>query len=247
MTFNFDIKESMRAIEVYATAIEAMYHIALQPYTAIVRPMFAGEIQGYNVLVLFVNPQRPQAPNQLKIAHCVAALYRAVNVMTEGVMFYHLRCDLKIHGTQIGALSIAPITEPSGAALTNATSVDNDPESEAKTNTSAAAVGGLGAPSGQIADREHPEFVIKFHFYGKTILSKEVALVVLEALTVAAPFSRDRELIEHHALSPDGGCAIIIEKVSNPATSEKLTYEWAIRALRLLFQRIIMPTKTFGD
>ncbi|KAL8795050.1 MAG: hypothetical protein Q9182_007574, partial [Xanthomendoza sp. 2 TL-2023] len=223
----------------------SMYTLAIHPFLTTIRPMLAGKIEGFNVLILFLNAQAPDAPNQLKVAHCVAALYRSINTMTEGVMFNQLRCNLKIHGARIGTLEIAPVELSHRAAPTNASSVDDDFESKARTNASA--VDRLGAPSGQITDDEHPEFGIKFHFFGKSILSKEVALVILEALAMAAPFNRYTECKEHEALSPDGGCAIMIEKVPNPATSETFTYGWAMRALKLLFRNIILPYKTFGD
>ncbi|KAL8684974.1 MAG: hypothetical protein Q9224_006034 [Gallowayella concinna] len=246
MTFSFDLTHSLRAIDVYATAIDTMYHLAINPFLSIVRPIMAVEVEGYNVLILFINLQPPEAPNQLKIAHCVAALYRAVNVMTDGVAFNELRCDLKINTQKIGALSIAPLTlslDPT--PTTNATFVNDDREFQMGPNASA--VGGLGVLNGQITDTEHPEFAIKFQFYGKPIKSKEVALVILEALATSAPFNKNTECKEIEALSSNDECIIIIEKVDSPANSQKFTYGWAIRTLKLLFERIIVPHKRFGD
>ncbi|KAL8727727.1 MAG: hypothetical protein Q9166_005840 [cf. Caloplaca sp. 2 TL-2023] len=234
MSFTFDQGKPLRVLEVYQTAIQLMYEFAQRAWDEPVQAMVVKQIEGYDVLMMFLNPS-----NQLKVGHCVAALYRAVAVMTDGVIFCQLRCHLLIHGGKIGALSIAPVKDDvfsagTGVNVTDASNV---------TGMDISAVG-VGVDSGTIRDADNPHFSITFRFLGKAINQKEVSMGVLEAMASAAPFAKNAACRELEVVSPDGGCAIIIESVSNRLT---FTYGWATKALKLMYQRIVVPNKRFGD
>lgn len=237
LTFDFDHHVPLRPLEVYQTAIQLMYELALKPWDEPIFTQIAEQVRDYNLLMMFFNPGVPRAP-LLRVLHCVAALRRAVLLMSDGVLFNQLRCRILIWSQQIGALTIAPLDDIKFARTSlNLTDVTDD----TATNISAL---NLNADSGQTIDPYDHQFVINFRFYGKPIKSKEVSLGILEALATAAPFSKNAECKELEALSPGGECAIIIESVTNDV---KFTYGWAARALKLLYDQIIVPRKRFGD
>ncbi|KAI4224857.1 MAG: hypothetical protein L6R40_008407 [Gallowayella cf. fulva] len=243
MILTFDDQRPLRAIQVYAIAIQAMYDLAQLPFLHTIREDLVEEIHGVDIRLVFIsNPVPASQTMPLKAAHCVAALYRGVNVMTDGVIFCSLRCQMLIHDDKVGVMIIAPIKL---APHAGAHGIDDDKvERDARANDDTAAVAKLGVDNGEVEDAGRPGFVIKFHFLGKPIQNKEVFLVILEALTMAAPFSGNSDCEEYHVVSPDGSTAIIIDRVESPIT---LTYGWATRALKLLYQEIITPTRKFGD
>ncbi|KAL8829558.1 MAG: hypothetical protein Q9170_006111 [Blastenia crenularia] len=242
MNFTFDKSKPLRAFEIYQTAIQMMYDFAQRAWGQIVLAFDSKQFNNYNVLILFINTQPPTAPDQLQVMHCVAALYRAIVAMTDGVLFYELRSQLGMHSANIGGLSITPIddpriraTEPSGTSLEDDAkdvSIEKDIDSVSD------------MAKGEIEDPIYPSFGIKFQFLGKSIQSKEVSMAILEALTAAAPHPVIQGCQELWVSSPDGGCAIFIESVHSV---HPFTYQWATRALILLFQKIIVPQKNFGD
>ncbi|KAI4130901.1 MAG: hypothetical protein LQ338_001498 [Usnochroma carphineum] len=236
----------IRPIELYQTAIQMMYDLAQKPWTARVMVLDSKQFGDYQVLIMFINPQPPTAPDQLEVKHCVASLWRAVSVMTDTVSFCLVRSHLAIGGRQIGALSILPLPPSSRIADTNHTSSDTGltREVDEASNSSASDNSVEGWGKGQIKDPDDPAFTINFQFLGTTINSKEVSMAVLEAMTAAAPSPKATACEEIHVVSPDGGCAIIIESV---ASRHSFTYAFATRALKLLYQGIIVPRKEFGD
>ncbi|KAL8911460.1 MAG: hypothetical protein Q9172_007671 [Xanthocarpia lactea] len=211
--------------------------------------MAAKQIEGYDVIMLFLNPQSPDEPDQLQIKHCVAALYRAIVTMTEGVLFCQLRCHLAVGDRSIGALSIGSMKYgPSleDAAVGNVTTALPTPPLEGnRTSLTEISATDLGADSGTIRDTEFPHFTIKYHFYGKSINPKEVSTVVLEALATAAQFARSEECKELQVISPTGGAMILIDGGLKPGL--KFLYGWATRSLKILYQRIIVAQKRWGD
>ncbi|KAI4136850.1 MAG: hypothetical protein L6R39_007585 [Caloplaca ligustica] len=213
--------------------------------------MAAKQIEGYDVIMLFLNPQPPDAPNQLLIKHCVAALYRGIVTMTEGVLFCQMRCHLALGDRTIGALSIGSMKYPNledaavvGNVTTTALATPLD-EGNRTTLTEFFADTYLGADSGTIRDIEYPHLSFTYHFYGKAINPKEVSMVVLEALATAAQFPRAEECKELQVISPTGGAMILIEGGLKPGL--KFLYGWATRSLKILYQRIIVAQKRWGD
>ncbi|KAL8902873.1 MAG: hypothetical protein Q9171_007577 [Xanthocarpia ochracea] len=248
MDFAFDAKRPLPPFQVYSTAIELMYEIAQRGWDDPVHVMAAKQIEGYDVIMLFLNPQSPDEPDQLQIKHCVASLYRAIVTMTEGVLFCQLRCHMAIGDRSIGALSIGSMKYPSleDAAVGNVTTALPTPLAGNRTSlTEFSSDTDLGADSGTIRDIEFPHFTIKYHFYGKSINPKEVSMVVLEALATAAQFARSEECKELQVISPTGGAMIIIEGGLKPGL--RFLYGWATRSLLILYQWIIVGQKRWGD
>ena len=239
MTFTFDEGFTMRPIDVYQVSIQMMYDLAQWIWTTEVKVVDSKEFGNYKTLILFVNLQPPNAHQQLQVMHCVASLYRAIVAMTDGVLFFKFRSRLSVGSAEIGGLSITPIPKNAVANTSNTDSID-DKDLSSSNNTHII----VDANSGQVKDPENHLFVINYHFLGKSITAKEVSLAVLEALTAAAPYPRNSKFSELSILSPDGGCAIIIEEVSN---IPHFTYHGATRALKLLYQLILVPQKRFGD
>ncbi|KAL9018004.1 MAG: hypothetical protein Q9185_004673 [Variospora sp. 1 TL-2023] len=233
MSFTLDHKRLFRPSEIYQTGIQLMYELAQREWTEIVLVMVVEQIANLNVLMMLINPQSPDMPHQLQVMHCVSSLYRALNVMTDGVIFCQLRSQLSLRGLQIGALSITPVVEKLVVAA-------DDPSMSLPD-----VPGELGMDSGQIIDEADRKFVINYRFYGKPINSKEVSMGIVEAMATATPFSKDAECKELEAISPDGGCGIFIE--SMPNNRQIFTYKYATKALKLLYQKIIVPQKRFGD
>ncbi|KAL8877401.1 MAG: hypothetical protein Q9198_004578 [Flavoplaca austrocitrina] len=242
MDFAFDQSQRLNPLEVYQTGIQLMYEIVQREWDENVRLMVAEQIEGYNVLMMFLNHQDPTAPDQLVVGHCVAALYRAVTVMTDGVIFCELRSRLSLFEKRIGALSIAPVDDdPDGIEVGNMTTVIP------KTNMTITDISapGLGISSGTIRDPNNPRFSITYHFLGKNIIPREISMVVLEAMTAAAPFSKNAECKGIDVVSNGGGAAIVIE--STHSDRARFTYGWATRSLKMLYQGIIVPRKRWGD
>ncbi|KAL8962903.1 MAG: hypothetical protein Q9193_000768 [Seirophora villosa] len=239
MTFDFDNRVRFSPIAVYQTAIQLMYDLAHKGWTENVYIAMAEEVRGTNLLIVFINPSPPTAAQQLKVMHCVAALYRSVVVMTDGLLFCPLMSQLSVRGTEIGAMSVTPSHDPPRGlgrirSLIKNVSTTDDPVDNM-----------VGADSGRVIDPEKPDFTIAYYFFGKAIQSKEVSMAVLEAMATAAPFDSAVECKELLAISKDGGCSIIIESVAGGKTL--FTYGWAARALKVLYQEILVPQKRWGD
>ncbi|KAL8698385.1 MAG: hypothetical protein Q9201_006600 [Fulgogasparrea decipioides] len=267
LTYNFDHSEPLRPLEIYHTAIQLMYELAQRSWDASIHPMVTEQLEGYDVIILIMNPEAPAAPNQLLVSHSVTGLYRSVVTMTERILFCQLRSQLLIQGKRIGALSITTINDKSKATpppptTTIKANITSNSEAEVQAdsdddgnNKHISAINNLGANRGQLRDPINPQFVLKYYFYGKTITSKEVALAVLEALATAAPHGRYDDCKELEAVTKSGGCAIFVNPTTTTAATGKnnngdeliLTYEFVTRALVLLFAKIVVPYKRFGD
>lgn len=172
-------------------------------------------------------------------------------------------------GQEIGAMSISPLVDPparllvgggknasassSSSSLSDAAAAvrrgdDNDQETTTLGNgTSTIADGNLKADSGRARDPEYPDFTLVYHFFGKSIQSKEVSMAILAAMATAAPFDVNAECKELLAVSAEGGCVIVVESVGPGAAGIPFTYGWATRALKVLYQGIIVPQKRWGD
>ena len=238
MACQVDSKIRLRPFELYQTAIQLMYDIALRSYTEEVAVVDSRRFQYYDVLILIVNPQPREATQQLQIMHCAAALYEAITIMTEGIIFSLMRCLVIVLRDEVGALSITPWDSAVlNTSVTNQTIAVDDSWSNVTTELT-------GGNDGQIRDPDDPSFVINYHFFGKTINSKSVSMAIFEAMTAAVPYEKDSRCRELSVLSPDGVCAIIVEGVPS---YHQFTYRWATRALKLLYQKIVVPQKRFGD
>ena len=238
---HMDYTYPLRPHEVYQTGIELLYEFAQRPWIELVYVADSKQFSDYNVLILFINSQPPNEPNQLQIKHCVASLYRALSIMTDGILFFQLRCYITTNKVDVGALSITPWDNP--------VVVPNNASKMAQTNqvdgiSNNASVDRLTSNTGQLRDPDNPSFYIDYHFFGKGINSKSVSMAVVEAMTAAAPFPTNGKFRELSIVSPDGVCAILIDSVSS---HHEFTYRWATRALKLLYQNIIVAQKRFGD
>ncbi|KAL8643900.1 MAG: hypothetical protein Q9226_008048 [Calogaya cf. arnoldii] len=228
-----------------------MYETVQRNWDEHIQMMVAEQIEGYDVLMLFLNHQELTAPNQLSIGHCVAALYRAVAVMTDGVMFCQLRCHLSVFDQRVGALSIAPLKDfPLAASLDDGrgnmtTDIAIEKTDLNQTTGVDVFTANVGADSGTIGDKDNPLFSITYHFLGRSITPKEVSMVVLEAMTSVGPFTKNAECKELEVVSVDGGAAILIEGIKQNRLL--FTYGWATRALKILYQRIVVPSRRWGD
>ncbi|KAL8936016.1 MAG: hypothetical protein Q9211_004397 [Gyalolechia sp. 1 TL-2023] len=240
MSFIFERQFKLGVIDVYQTAIQMMYDLAQRSYVQTVQAVDSKQFGTYNVLFLFINTELPSRPQQLQVMHCVITLYRIIQVMTDDVVFCQTRAALLLQDRHIGSLSVTPIVDPATIARTISSSTDSIKEGEngVSNNTS------NNILHGQITDPENPRFTIDFQFLGKSIKMKEVSMAVLEALTAAAPHPINAGCEEIQAVSPAGGCAIVIEGVPS---IHHFTYQWATRALKLLYQNIAMAQKNFGD
>jgi len=215
-----------------------MYDLAQLGWENQMLAMIASHIEGYKVLMMFINPHRPVAVPQLQVSHCVDALFRAVNIMTDGVLFCQLRCKLSVSGREIGDFTVA--------TMDNAANV---PPSVAESDTagSNASVSTLPYGRGQIVDPDNFLFVIEYRWLNKAIKPKEISLAVLDALAQAAMHDKDAAFQELEAVSPGGECGIFIDRVRDKPVLKPLTYRYATRALRLMFDEIVVPQKRWGD
>ncbi|KAL8832653.1 MAG: hypothetical protein Q9170_004793 [Blastenia crenularia] len=241
MSFAFDQSIRLNPRQVYQTGIQLMYELAQRSWTEKIVAMVAESIEGLNVLMLFVNPYPPSGPHHLQTMHCVASLYRAIVMMTDGVLFCQLRSHISIRGTEIGALSITPLDDAEGGISKPSTIELQDDRDALLSNTSLTI---LSADSGKLEDPSNPHFTLNYHFFGKSIIQKEVSLAILEAMATAAPFSSDVECKEILARTPEGGALIIVESVDN---RQVFTYQFATRALKLIYQGIIIRLNRYGD
>lgn len=240
--FTFNQEVLLRPLQVYQTAISLMYDLAQRPWEAAVLAMTAEHIAEYNVLIMFFNPQRPTAPDQLKVQHCVDALFRAMSIMTDGVLFVQTRCKLVEGGPggkEIGILSISPIAHDGDSVLQhgdlNHKMVENNPLNDT-----------TPYDRGQVVDPDNFLFVLEYQWFRTAIKPKEISLAVLDALSEAARYGQDARCNELYGVSPRKECTIVIENVGQN-TETKLTYRYATRALKLLFDKIVVPEKRFED
>lgn len=217
-----------------------MYDLAQLPWDAPLLAMIASHIEGYHVLMMFVNPQRPDAAPQLRVQHCVDALFRAITIMTDGILFCQLRCKLSVGGTQLGAFSVAT-TADIALSVGGAGDVDMDMVGGNKS------VGTRPYDRGHVVDPDNFLFVIEYRWYNKAIKHKELSLALLDALAQAAVHDKDAACQQLEAVSPQGGCGIFVDRVTDKPVLKALTYAYVTRALRLLFDKIVVPQKRWGD
>ncbi|KAL8803967.1 MAG: hypothetical protein Q9182_002839 [Xanthomendoza sp. 2 TL-2023] len=216
-----------------------MYDTAQHAWDEDVQLVTGENVKGSDVSVLILNVQSAKESHQLQISYCVTALYRAIIAMTNEVLFCYMYATISMFEKRIGMLSI---TDNKQNALVG---VDHDTTTAAGSNITALNVLQVNdSPrTGTIKDETNPSLSITYHVLGKAISPKEVSLVILEALAAAAPFPKYYQCQDLEVLSPDGGAAIVIESVKVPL----FTYQWATRALKLLYQEIIVPFKRWGD
>lgn len=223
-------------LQIYQTAISLMYDLAQLRWDAPMLAMIASHIEGYKVLMMFINPQAAGAAPQLLVSHCVDALFRAISVMTDAILFCQVRCTLSVGGTELGALAIALTDE--------AASVGGRGPHTAGTNASTST---LPYARGHIVDPHDFLFLIEYHWLNKAIKPAELSLAVLDALAQAAMHNKDTAVQQLEAVSPHGECGIFVDKVQDKPVLKALTYKYATRALRLMFDKIVVPQKRWGD
>lgn len=234
-----DHTEPLRAIAVYQTAIQSTYDAAQQSWDDPIHVMMAKRIQGYDVLMTIINLQSADDPVQLRISHCVVALYTAVVRLTDNILFCHLDSDLSVYSERIGTLSIYPakhhLIDPFSVLTlgqeSNVTALD-----QSSTN--------LMRRSGILRDDLDPHLSFNYYSYEKPVTPKEVSLVILDALASAAPFDRNAECKELEATSPGGGTAIFMESTTD---NLRFTYGNATKTLLRLYQRMIVPLKLWEE
>lgn len=218
-----------------------MYDLAQLGWEDKMLAMIAQHIEGYKVLMMFVNPHRPETVPHLTTAYCVDALFRAVSIMTDGVLFCQLRCKLSVSGREIGAFTVATTGDAANGGR-SPSSVDGS-----DTAGSNSSVGTLPYGRGQIVDPDNFLFVIEFRWLNKAIKPKEISLAVLDALAQAAVHDKDEACQVLEAVSPGGECGISVDRVQDKPVLKKLTYRYVTRALRLMFDEIVVPQKNWGD
>ncbi|KAL8949102.1 MAG: hypothetical protein Q9183_007632, partial [Haloplaca sp. 2 TL-2023] len=199
MDFKFTAELKLRPLEVYQTAISLMYRLAQRDWKSTVLAMEVEQIEPLDCLMMIINPLPPTATPQLTTEYSVAALYRAITVMSEGVLFCQCRAHITLHHNDIGALSITPVKDIAPR--------DTVPDSRIVAATR------LNSDRGTVKDPQDPKFAINYHYWGKDIKAKEVSLGIFEALTAAAPYDRNAECVELLAVSSGGECVIIVEHV----------------------------------
>lgn len=240
MNFHFDHSRRYSPTALYQTAIQLMYDLAQAPWGQKVYIVDSKKYKNYNVIIVFVNPREPDDTGpQLQVCHCVAALYRVVTVITNGMMFFEVKSELNVQGRLIGAMTVIPF-ELNGGNITE--DVDHP---SLTLNVKTASEAEWGFEKGQIQDPIDSRYIINYQFLGKRINGKEVSLVVLEALTSAAPHSPAERCKEIMVSSPGGDAVIVLEAVEKSGLL--FTYQHATRALKLLYQIIVAPEKKFGD
>ena len=236
-----DYSLQLRPLEVYQVGIQMLYDFAQRPWNDHVDVADSKKFLNYDVLILFINPRPPSEPVQLHVKHCVASLYRALSIMTDGIMFFQLRCHILVMKDEVGALSITPWDD---SAVSSVNASKKAPTNHIHDISDNGPLDELTSNSGQFKDLDNPSFVMNYHFFGKRINSKSVSMAVVEAMTAAAPFPMRSKCIEHSFVSPDGVCGIFIESISS---HHEFTYRWATRALKNLYQYIVVAQKKFVD
>ena len=242
LDFQFDASSLFRPLEIYMTAIHLMVQLARRPWESTLFAMVADNINGFKVVVMILNPRQPTEPKQLEICHCVVALYRAVVIMTDGVLFCKMRAIIKLGGSyELGALSFSPIDTVDGSV----NQTKRDSLSSRNKSTVDGLYGAVKMDRGRVVDPENFLFVIEYLWYGKSIRNKDISLAILGAIATAAP----HELLSHcetlEAVSPEGDCVVIVDRVDTAGT--KLTYFEVVRALELAYDQIFVAQKRWGD
>ena len=236
MDFKFAAALKLKPLEVYQTAISLMYQLAQRGWKATVLAMEVEQLPNLDCLMMIMNPQPPTATPQLTTEHCVAALYRAITVMSDGVLFCQCRAHITLHHHGIGALSITPVNDIAPRDTVEGSRI------VAAANIAATR---LNYDRGTVRDPQDPKFVINYLYWGKDIKAKEVSLGIFEALTAAAPYDKNAECVELQVVSSGGECVIVVEHVL--LSIPKFSYAKATRALKLMYSEIIVPTRRFGD
>ena len=242
LDLQFDTQTFFRPHEIYMTAIHLMVELARRQWEDPLFAMVADHVDGFNVVIMILNPRRPSESEQLLMCHCVVALYRVVAIMTDGVMFCKMRAIIKMGNSyELGALSMSPMDRIDGSV--NQTKRDL-PSSRNKTtmNDSNDAV---SVDRGRLVDPENFLFVIEYLWYGKSIRSREISLAILDAIATAAPHGINSNCERLEVVSPEGDCVLVVDQLDT--AGRKLTYFYAVRALELAYDDIFIKYKRWGD
>ena len=220
-----------------------MVELARRPWEDPLFAMVADHVEGYNVVMMFLNPRRPSEPKQLRICHCVVALYRAIVIMTDGVMFCKMRAIIKLRSFELGAFNVSPVDIDTIAGNVNETMTDSlDRASKTAMNSSDGAV---SVDRGRLVDPENFLFVIEYLWYGRSMRSKDISLAVLDAIATAATHETNSECETLEIVSPEGDCVIVVDQLTT--AGRRLTYSYVVRALELAYDGIFVPQKRWGD
>ena len=194
---------------------------------------------GFDAEVDVESSQEPGAPLRLQTNHIVLGLYETITDVAARSRFCAALVTLSLHGRQIGVLKIEA-RRPAGASETSgAGSVpgDNDDAPPPASNA-------VTYPTGEIIDRDDPDFSISYTYTGASINSKEIILAVLDALTTAAQSAPGAFFRSLDAASASGICAIGVRGVENPLG---INYSYVTKALRTIVSDIMVPLRRFGE
>lgn len=178
---------------------------------------------------------------QLLVSHCVLALYRAVIIMTNGVMFCKMRAVIKLNSFELGALNVSPMDFVAGSI--NGTRRDSLGGGD-KTVMNGSD-GAVSMDRGRVVDPENFLFVVEYVWYGKSMRSKDISLAILDAIATAAPHDSNSECETLEVASTEGDCVIVVDRLVT--AGRQLTYFYTVRALELAYDAIFVAQKRWGD
>ena len=232
-----------------------MWELSAKEWSAPVTGMAITVMDPYDVLIVFVNPRSPTAALHLQVGHCVVALYEAIVTMTDGVCFCQLRSKLRIFRdgspTELGGMSITPAEEPGNSNNNHTAALENSTRTVALEAPQIVAGSGTSnntnpIETGQITDPDNRRFGLRYTYLGRRISSKDVSLAVLDALATIAFHNAGSPFSQLETLSDRDQVAIIVEDYSE-GSFRQLTYRDAARALKLMYDEIMIKKKSFGD
>ena len=223
------------------TAIHLMAELARRPWEGPLFAMVADHIDGFNVVIMLLNPHPQSEPNQLLICHCVAALYRAVIIMTDGIMFCKMRAIIKLDSFELGALNVSPMDFSAGSQ----NETRRDLPGRANKTAMNGSDGAVSVDRGRVVDPENFLFVMEYVWYGRSMRSKDISLAILDAIATAAPHDSNSECQTLEITSPEGNCVIVVDQLAS--AGRKLTYFYTVRALQLAYDAIFATQKRWGD
>ena len=183
------------------------------------------------------------APSQMSFGsiplvtnHVVSGIYETIVDVAAKSRFCEVLSTLSLHMRHIGTMRIEKVTPRTLDAEANVTLLTiADVHSQSNDIT---------YPSGRYKDPDDVEFSIDYEYSGARINSKDIFLVVIDALATAAQSSPDTLLNSIHAVSPSGDCVINIAKVGGRS---KINYSFVTKALRLLITDIMVKLRKFEE
>ena len=231
---NYDTSVRLNPLAVYVCAISGMYKFGLFKWHEELATDYVLWAQGYNAEIEILPGL---GALHLQVSHVIFGLYETMVEIATHSQFCRVTATLSLHGRQIGRLAIQENAHStlgtSGSNATNSTILSLSSQSNLATY-----------PSGEIIDHEDPEFSIVYTFTGTHINSRDIFLVVLDALATTAPFSLEEQFVSLHEVSPSGSCEISIVGFPGPFGPN---YSFAVKALRNLVMDLIVVLRKFEE